>query len=376
MSFFADLVGNAALSGEKVLGDHINHQQALDREDHASQLMMDRARTTEALKLDLQEQQRQAQQKRTSEQMDQAATGAVDVGKSRRAQELLNAGAGDASTITPEQSAVLKQAGRIQGDTPLTGIDDQLTAARKGGLHDAEAQLTAARKETVQSMKDEFTRQHQERQDNNVMDRNAIADKQANNQLTGVLAAIEGRKAVADSKATGKAGGDNITKIMDQTRKRMDSLLKQGDSDTQEYKDLQEYWNSLLEDAKTSRAARRGETSPAPAPGKPADKPEPAKALTAFDQETNSIQATAKREAESLTREKINGMSSAQLDALYKRASPYLSEEQNSAIGARMRSLVKWGETSPAPAPGKPTAAPAPVAQKEFTYDPKTRTFK
>jgi hypothetical protein len=199
MSFFASLLGNAALSAEKVLGDQINQNQALEQQTHADKLATERARTVAVMQQEMDEQKRQGLMARTSQQMQEAEAGGAEIGKSRRAQELLAAGAGNPSTITPEQAAVLQGAGRIKGDTPLTGIDDQLTAARKGGLYEAEAQLQTARKETVMSMKAEWDRAHRERQDD------------ARDRMAG---AAETRAQAAERRAIqggAGAGGGNTT---------------------------------------------------------------------------------------------------------------------------------------------------------------------
>lgn len=163
MSFLADLVGNAALTGEKVAHDYVGQQYALERQQHESDLATQRTETIERTKMALAEEQLQAKQKRFSEQSAVVDARAVDVGKSRKAQELLAAGAGNAATITPEQAAVLQQAGRIKGDTAVTAIDDRTTAARENGFYEMEAQLKNSRDATVKALAEEWNQKFKER---------------------------------------------------------------------------------------------------------------------------------------------------------------------------------------------------------------------
>lgn len=162
MSFIADLLGNAGLAGEKVIGKQIEQNYALERQQHDSDLAMDRAKAAEALKLDLQEKQRQAQMKRGSEQMQQAEAGGQEIAKSR-ALEMLNQSYGSNHTLAdvlPEElDAFAPKAG------PLTAIEDQRAFARKNGLYDAEAQLKGAYDETVKAMRLEYDQRMGERKE-------------------------------------------------------------------------------------------------------------------------------------------------------------------------------------------------------------------
>jgi hypothetical protein len=295
MSFFEDLVGGLAKSGAQGLNDISVRNQREDELKMQNDLAIERQKAAEGIRLDLEEKQRQAKQQRLSDQRQQveaaapAATQAREISQAQRLAPSVDSNVMDTIKARLSPGQVQKYYGV---DTSAVGpLDDKLGIARSKGLYDAEAQLQAERKDTVSAIaaarKDALDQQRANAQD----DRNIVAEQRNANTLAGVLATVQGRKDVAETRANapGKGGGDNVTKLMDQTRKRMDSLLKQGDDDTPEYRNLQEYWTSLLDDQKAGRAARRGDASPAATTQAPAGKPAAAVKEFTYDPKTRTF---------------------------------------------------------------------------------------
>lgn len=159
MSFLADLVGNAALSGEKVLGDRIQQEQLLARQDHEAELAMARAKMMEELKVKQEKDLAQQKYQRMSENTAaiEAATPGIQqqrqVGEAQQRAPSVDSNVLDniKNKLTPEQ---LSKYYGVQ-NTPVTRIDDQITAARKGGMYEMEAALRTSREGVVKQLKDE-----------------------------------------------------------------------------------------------------------------------------------------------------------------------------------------------------------------------------
>ncbi|OXE35711.1 MAG: hypothetical protein CGW95_12215 [Phenylobacterium zucineum] len=275
MSFLGDLVGSFAESGAKGLNDISARNQREAEMQQQNDLAIQRQKAAEAIRLDLEEQQRQAKQQRLSDQRQQVEAAAPAVTQARelsQAQQVApSVDRNVLDTIKSKLSPTQLQKYYGVDTGPVAALDDKLTASRQLGNYDAEAVLQNERKETVASIaaarKDALETRRLDQGDNKMDTLMAIA-----------AGHDKARTDAADIRANapGKAGGDSVTKLMDQTRKRMDALIKNGQDDTQEYKDLSDYWTGLLEEAKAGRAASRaaagGTATPTAAP-KPAATP-------------------------------------------------------------------------------------------------------
>lgn len=167
MSFLADLVGNAALTGEKMAGREVEQQKLLERQDHESALMEARARTAAQVKLELEKEEAAAKYKRMSENQADIEAAVPAIQQERQlsaAQRLAPSVDGNVldvikGKLTPDQ---LSKYYGVQ-DTPVTRIDDQITAARKGGMYEMEAALRTSRKDTVDQLQKEWAQNNGER---------------------------------------------------------------------------------------------------------------------------------------------------------------------------------------------------------------------
>ena len=172
MSFFADLLGNASLAGGQMLEDDRNIREKEALMNRQAQLETERSIATEKRKLEMQEQQRQALQQRTQDQMDQAERGGQAIGEARDMGALDKARSmvpsegqyagkkitlGDVDSIRANMSPedAQKYYG-IKPETTQSVLGDQLTAARAGGLHDATGSLKTAYDETVKALQAQF----------------------------------------------------------------------------------------------------------------------------------------------------------------------------------------------------------------------------
>lgn len=143
------LLGNVAEQTQAGIAESRARDRKLEDEARAEENAITRAQRMAEVKQTMDEQARQKLMERTSQQMQQAEEGGAELTSAQRLKELQGAGVGDASTLTPEQEAMISAGRGLKYNTPLAQIGNQLTAARKGGLYDAEAQLEQARKETL-----------------------------------------------------------------------------------------------------------------------------------------------------------------------------------------------------------------------------------
>ena len=156
MSFFEDLVGSLAESGAKGLNDISARNQREAEMKMQSDLSIERAKAAEAIRLDLEEQQRQSKQQRLSQQrqrVEEAAPAATQARELSQAQRLAPSVDGNVMDIIKSKlspSQMKKFYGVDQG--PVAELDDKLGIARKEGLYDAEAVLSAERKQTVDAL--------------------------------------------------------------------------------------------------------------------------------------------------------------------------------------------------------------------------------
>lgn len=219
MSFFADLLGNASLAGGQMLEDDRNIREKEALVNRQAQLETERSIATEKRKMEMQEQQRQALQQRTQDQMDQAERGGQAIGEARDMGALDKARAmvpnegqyagkkitlGDVETIRANMSPedAQKYYG-IKPETTQTVLGDQLTAARAGGLHDAAGSLKTAYDETVKALQAQFKERSQQVRDDVMMRNSDTTAKNAETSARRVDAAIAkgGSSGGSDDKA-------------------------------------------------------------------------------------------------------------------------------------------------------------------------------
>ena len=214
MSFFADLVGSVAESGAKGFGEISARNQREDEARLQNELAIDRQKAAEAIRLDLEEKQRQAKQKRISDQNQavEAATPAVTAERElSSAQKLAPSVDGNVmdiikSKLSPEQMT------KFYGvdNSPTAVIDDGLKVARRDGMYEAEDQLKEQRKITVAAVEAARRAANDERKIDQG-DAKIDATIRGQDQATArVLAAIAGRSEVAANRA---AGGGSKTSV-------------------------------------------------------------------------------------------------------------------------------------------------------------------
>lgn len=183
MSFFADLLGNAALTGEKIVGDKIEQQQRLELEDRQNALAIERQKAIDANRVAAEEKKLQERQARTSQQLQQAEAQAPEISRARQLLEAQGrAPSVDANVLDVIKSKLspdeLKKYYGVKDDA-VSRIDDQLTAARKGGMYDAEAALKASRAETVAAIREEWKQRVDETRMDNDSKRADAAERNA-----------------------------------------------------------------------------------------------------------------------------------------------------------------------------------------------------
>lgn len=270
MSFFADLLGNAALSGAKIAGDMSEQEQALARQENESRLALERAKAVEVLReeraraAELEKRQRTVSQMDAVEQQAPAVTRARELAAAQQRAPSVDGNVLDTikARLSPEQ--VEKFYG--VDNSPVAKLDDRLAVARKGGMYDAEDMLAAARKETVAAM----IEARKEREAAAKAARDERKDDQRDRQLD-----------ISASKVGSSGGSSNAAERLEVTRarerrldieRRIDTTMakvkermitkEDGKKEIARLEDLQ------IKYQQEEDAAAAGK--PTPAPGKPA----------------------------------------------------------------------------------------------------------
>ena len=293
MSFFADLLGNASLAGGQMLEDDRNIREKEALVNRQAQLETERSIATEKRKMEMQEQQRQALQQRTQDQMDQAERGGQAIGEARDMGALDKARAmvpnegqyagkkitlGDVETIRANMSPedAQKYYG-IKPETTQSVLGDQLTAARAGGLHDAAGSLKTAYDETVKALQAQFKEKTETRRLDQADARLSETERKTDLQHNASMARID-----ASEKRT-TAGGDKMDKLTTQLDK-IRQIKAQMTSDvgpkkaatSPRYQQLEKDEDEILA---SLRDERRGKQAADPAKPAPGAKPAPAAAI-------------------------------------------------------------------------------------------------
>lgn len=214
MSFFADLLGNAALSGERVVGNINQQQDTLERERVRNDLEIARSETIAKQRMAMEDQQRQGSQRRSADQMAQTELAADEAGQKRAvagANKLYGRSDLAYGDLSPEEVAMHNP------DNVVQRLGDQLTAARKGGLHDAESELKSAYSETVKALQ----QQHKEQFEQSKL---AQGERKLDNQFelgSRMAGAAETRASAAEARANAAdrraaSGGDPYEKLTTQ----------------------------------------------------------------------------------------------------------------------------------------------------------------
>lgn len=167
MSFLLDLIGSAADAGSKGIGEYQAQENALERQREAEKLAEERALAVDRIRSERAEADRQAKQKRMSQETQDVEAKAQVAGQERQlsaAQRMAPSIDGNVldiikSKLTPEQMQ------KFYGvkDDPLSRVDDQIGVARKEGYYDLEEQLKSAREATRKAIADDMKRQMDER---------------------------------------------------------------------------------------------------------------------------------------------------------------------------------------------------------------------
>ena len=210
MSFFADLIGSVAESGAKGLGEISARNQREDEARLQNDLAIERSKAAEAIRLDMEEKQRQAKQQRISEQNQavEKATPAVTAERElSSAQKLAPSVDGNVmdiikSRLSPEQMT------KFYGvdNSPTAVIDDGLKAARQGGMYEAEDQLKEQRKITVAAVEAARKVAREEFKDADTMRRTDIQEQNANTNARRV------EQAIAKVSGGGSSGNTDLDK--------------------------------------------------------------------------------------------------------------------------------------------------------------------
>jgi len=289
MSFFADLLGNAALSGAKIAGDLSEQEQALARQENASRLDLERAKAVEVLREERAKAAEIAKRERLTSQMASVEQQAPTI---TRARELASA-QGRAPSVDGNVLDVIKsrlspeQVEKFYGvdNSPVAKMDDKLSVARKGGMYEAEDMLSAARKETVASMKAALDERKAAAKEAMDAARFEQTERKNDNQFNAQMAAISARSAKGEG---GKAANavEKLTTMKGLELREIEAIasrVSKRDLPTNpEYiaaQDRLKQINKMLA-TRWEKDVDGEPAAPTPAPGKPA--PAPAKPSSGY----------------------------------------------------------------------------------------------